>query len=109
MWKILTSDGRPPMQGGDPIFDSLPCLLPAVPCDTGPAVCAHGWNFVRNIETGFKIAGLWRTGRPNVVLAVEPVGDHVERGDKLRAAQLRLLRHATEDEIKAAGVELTEF
>jgi hypothetical protein len=37
-----------------------------------------------------------------VVVAVEPAGDMIERGDKCRAASLRLLRIANEDEIADA-------
>jgi hypothetical protein len=61
-----------------------------------------GWHFGRSIETALKIGGMWTTGRPSVVVAVEPAGDMIERGDKCRAASLRLLRIATEDEIADA-------
>jgi hypothetical protein len=101
-WKLLTSDLRPPIQGGGPLFDGqLPYLLPEVDVNSTDAECGRGWNFVRNIETGFSIAGMWRTRRPNAVLLVEPSDGWVERGNKCRAAQLNLVRHATDEEIKS--------
>jgi len=45
---------------------------------------------------------MWRTGRPNVVLLVEPQGEVVERGDKCRASSLTLVRHADHSEIREA-------
>ena len=105
-WKILTHDFRPPIQGGDPLCDgrTWPVTLPDVPLDRSSSECAvlGGWHFGRSIETALKIGGMWTTGRPSVVVAVEPAGDMIERGDKCRAASLRLLRIATEDEIADA-------
>lgn len=101
-WKLLTSDGRPPIQGGDAIdLSILPITLPVVACDDSDVECSFGYNFVREIETGFKIAGLWRTGRPNVILAVE-AEEVYERGEKLRTPSLRLVRRATDAEIQDA-------
>lgn len=102
-WKILTHDYRPPLQGGDPVCDgTLPYELPKVNLDRSDNECSHGWNFCREIRSGWKIAGMWRTGRPCKVIRVEALGDHVERGDKLRAEQLGLIRLATDEEIYAA-------
>ncbi len=102
-WKILTSDLRPPLQGGEPIFDGkYPCQLPTVDCDQSTTECSYGWNFVRDIETGFKIAGLWRTGRPNAVIAVTANGDAVKRGNKCRSSSLNLVRAASPEEIQTA-------
>ena len=102
-WKILTSDFRPPVQSGDPLFDgkTFPRLLPSVELDQSDRECGRGWNFVADIETGFKIAGLWRSGKPNAVIQIEAEGA-IRRRDKLRARSLTLLRHATDDEIHAA-------
>ena len=101
-WKILMPDFRPPLQGGSPIFDgTFPVTTAKIECDTGPAICSHGWNFTKELETGFRIAGFWPTGRPNVAVMVE-TESAIERGDKLRTEQLNLLRFATHDEIRAA-------
>ena len=69
------------------IFDgTYPYQLPSVDLDTSDAECSYGWNFVRDIETGFKIVGMWRTGRPNAVISVEADLDAIERGTKCRRA-----------------------
>jgi len=105
-WKILNSRFEPPLQGGAAICDgkTWPVTLPTVPLDRSGSECGAkgGWHFCRSIEAALKIAGFWRTGRPNAILAVDPVGDVIERADKCRAASLQLIRMATEDEIQAA-------
>src|ERR1700690_1431589 len=107
-WKILTNDFRPPLRGGAPLCDGKewPVELPTVPLDRSDSECGvkGGWHFCHTIESAFKIAGLWRTGRPNAVVLVDPHGDIIERADKLRASSLTLLRIATDDEIRAALV-----
>ena len=102
-WKILDSNFRPPIQGGAPLFDghTFPTSLPPVLCDSSDKECSFGYNFVRDIETGFKIAGLWLTGRSNAIIAVE-ADEAYRRGDKLRAPSLNLLRHASKEEVRAA-------
>ena len=105
-WKILTHDFRPPIQGGDPLCDgrTWPVKLPDVPLDRSSSECGvlGGWHFCRSIEAALKLGGMWPSGRPSAVVAVEPLGDIIERGDKCRAASLRLLRTATDDEIADA-------
>ena len=103
-WKSLTHDFRPPLQGGNPLCDgkTWPVTLPEVPLDRSSNECGvqGGWHFCRTIEATFGIAGMWRTGRPNAIVAVEPIGDIIERKDKCRASSLALLRYATDDEVR---------
>ena len=101
-WKVLTHDYRPPIQGGEPLFSELPCVLPTVELDCGDSDCAAGWNFVDDLAIGIQIAGLWRTGRPNVFVAVEPSADVIRRGQKLRSSGLTVTRFATDVEIQDA-------
>lgn len=102
-WKILTHDGRSPWQGGNPILNGpLPVTLPTVALDTGPNECAAGWNYVADIKTGWRIAGMWPTGYPSRVIAVEASKDAIERGTKRRASSLTLLREASRQEITDA-------
>ena len=104
-WKILTSDFRPPIQGGDPLCDgrTWPVTLSTVTLDRSASECGNGgWHFCRSIADGFGIAGMWRTGKPNAVILVDPHGDVIERSDKCRAASLDLLRFATPEEIREA-------
>ena len=100
-WKLLTHDYRPPIQGGEPIWDgtTLPFKLPRVKVNKGRAECAPGWNSVRDLAAGMRIAGLWPSGRPSAILVVEPTGTVVERGDKTRSSGLTILRRATDAEI----------
>src|SRR3990167_2544191 len=109
-YKILTHDLRPPLQGGAPVWDgtTLPFTLPAVALDTGPAECSFGWNFVTDLAAGFRIAGLWPTGRPSRVLIVEPDSTAIVCGDKCRATSLTILREATIAEIEQGIVKLSE-
>jgi len=110
-YKILTHDFCPPLQGGKPIWDgvTLPFQLPTVALDTHTVIeSSYGWHFVEDLAEGFKIAGLWPTGRPSVVLAVTPSADALACGTKRRASSLRLDRLATEAEIRAAVVRLSE-
>ena len=105
-WKVLTHDYRPPLQGGAPLCDGLtwPVVLPTVPLDRSASECGigGGWHFTRDIETALEIAGIWPTGWPSAVVAVDPHGDIVERAGKCRAASLTLLRCATDTEIADA-------
>ena len=100
-WKLLTHDYRPPIRGGEPLWDgvTLPFALPTVKVNKGRADCAAGWNSVRDLAAGLRIAGLWSTGRPAVILVVEPTGTVVERGDKTRSSGLTIVRRATDAEI----------
>jgi hypothetical protein len=103
-WKILNHDFSPPLQGGQPIFDgkTFPFKLNGVKLDVSDTECGQGWNFVSDIETGFKIAGMWRTGRPNAILKVEPSDDKIQRGNKWRCSVLNLQRFAELSEIQSA-------
>src|SRR6202142_3315039 len=105
-WKVLTSDFRPPLQGGSALCDGTtwPVTLPEVPLDRSASECGvkGGWHFCHTIEAAFKIAGLWRTGRPNAVVLVDPHGDIIERADKLRASSLTLRRIATDEDLQVA-------
>ena len=108
-YKIVTHDLRPPLQSGDPIWDgkTLPFILPTVRLDTSDAECGSGWNYVSDLATGFRIAGLWPTGRPSRVLIVEPDNTHLQRNDKCRAASLTILREAAITEIEEGIVILS--
>ena len=109
-FKVLDSEYRPPIQGGDPIWDgsTLPYDLPLTELDESDEACAAGWNFTDDLAGAFKITGLWKTGRPSLALAVEPIGTYVCRGNKLRSGRLRLLRRATHDEIARAIRRMSE-
>ena len=45
VFKLITHDYRPPIQGGDPVWDghTLPFQLPRVTLDTSDADCGSGW------------------------------------------------------------------
>lgn len=107
-YKILTYDYRPPLQGGEPIWDgkTLPFELPPVQRNNGRQECAEGWNFTRELRTAFSIAGLWPSGYPSVALLVES-NDAIQRGLKLRCSILTLLRQCTEEEIRRGITELS--
>jgi len=107
-WKVLTHDYRPPIQGGEPIWDGVPgVMLPRVALDTSDAECAAGWNFTARPETALRIGGLWPTGWPSVLVHVSALGA-IKRGDKCRASTLTLERVSTEDELHAAIRALSE-
>ena len=87
-FKIITHDYRPPLQGGDPIWDgsTLPFTLPKVKLDTSREECAGGWNYTTSLAAAMRIAGLWRDGYPAVCFVVKPSADAIERGDKKQTA-----------------------
>lgn len=102
-WKLWTHDWRSPIQGGNPVWDgTLPHTLPTVDLDVSGRECGAGWNYVRDIETGWRIAGMWPTGRPARITLMEPDGSHIERMDKCRAAGGRIVRLATDEEVRDA-------
>ena len=102
-WKILTHDGRSPLQGGPRLLkERFPVTLPPVTLDTGPDECAAGWNYVADIAAGWRIVGMWPTGYPSRVIAVEASADAIEREGKRRASSLTLVREATETEMRDA-------
>ena len=108
-YKILTHDFRSPLQTGEPIWDgkTLTHRLPKVQLDTGPEECSYGWNFVSDLATGLKIAGLWPDGRPSIAVEVEPNGEVISRGNKFRAAEIMFLRQFPEEDIGAAVLEMS--
>ena len=86
MYKIFTHDLRSPLQTERPVWDgSLPYELPSVNLDTSDVECAAGWNFCEDLPTAFKIAGLWRHGRPARAFRIEPGEDVIKRGNKHRS------------------------
>lgn len=107
-YKLFTHDRRSPLQGGEPVWDgSYPYELPPVTLDTGLEECAPGWHFVTNLAAGFRIAGLWPTGYPSLVVLAEPGPDCVVRGGKVRASTGTLIRLATSAEILEGIKELS--
>ena len=85
LYKVFTHDLRPPVQGGDPVFDgTLPFILPARTVDESANNCGAGWNACRKPETALRIAGLWPNGRPSRLFRVDVDGKVIERGDKCR-------------------------
>ena len=64
-YKVTTHDYRPPIQGGDPLWDgkALPFTLPTVRVDEGGKECSYGWNFCADLPTALRIAGPWHNGR----------------------------------------------
>ena len=102
-FKIFTHDLRPPIQGGAPVWNGkLPFEFPTVELDESTDECGAGWNFVKDIKTGLKIAGMWPTGRPSRVFSVEATGKVVERSDKIRTDKLTVLAEVLDEEINAA-------
>ena len=107
-YKALTHDFRPPIQGGEPVFDgTLPYKLPRVSLSTGTKECAEGWNFTDNLAAVLRIAGLWPDGRPSTVFEIEPSPDAIQRGDKWRTSELTLLRQLTETEVRDGVLALS--
>jgi hypothetical protein len=108
-YKIFTHDFCSPLQKGKPVWDgSVPFDLPQVALDTSDAECAAGWNFVDSIGGGFKIAGMWPTGRPAVVAVVQANGDAIHRNNKWRSSTLKITRIAREIEIAQAIQSFSE-
>jgi hypothetical protein len=109
-FKVLTHDHRPPIQGGDPVWDgeTLPFELPTVTLNTSSDQCAAGWNYTGNLADALRVGGLWPRGRPAVCVVVEASDDAIERGNKRRCSQLTIVRRASEDEIAAAIADLSQ-
>ena len=102
-YKIFTHDYHSPIRGGDPVWDgTFPYKLPTVQLDTSDQECSAGWNFTADLAVGFRIAGLWPTGRPSLAVVVEPSADAIQRGEKWRSSGLMILRLATANEINEA-------
>ena len=108
-FKIFNSDYTSPIRGGASGWNgSIPFELPEVDLDTSSKECGRGWNFVNSIANGFKIAGMWRTGRPLIVAIVQPSADAIQRKDKWRASSLKITGMATEEQITRGIEELSE-
>lgn len=108
-YKVLTHDLRPPIHGGEPVFDgTCPYELPLVAVDTSDNDCGAGHNACRKLSTALRIAGLWPNGRTSTAWVVEHPVDMVERGDKLRAARWTITRQCTDAEVAAAVREMSE-
>ena len=102
-FKVFTHDLRPPIQGGEPVWNGkIPFELPAVKLDESVGECGAGWNFVKDIKTGLKIAGMWPTGRPSRVFSVKATGKVVERAEKIRTDKLTVLSEVSNEEINSA-------
>jgi hypothetical protein len=99
-WKVLTHDFRPPVQGGDPVWDGRRKTLNKVELDTGPSSCAAGWNFCRTSNDALRLMGLWPDGYPSLLLRVRGGKDTIERGCKLRSSRLTILEVCSEDEVR---------
>lgn len=108
-WKVLTHDCRPPVRGGDPIWDgvTLPHTLPEVRLNVGPQECADGWHYTASAAGALKLSGLWPDGRPSRLLLVQPSDDWIERGDRRRCSQLTIVREATDRELREAVSEMS--
>jgi len=107
--KVLTHDGRSPIRLGPSVWDgvTLPYTLPTVVLDTGPDLCAAGWNYSATLSQALLAGGLWADGRPARAVYVEASPDAVERGQRRRASSLTIVREATDFEIEAAIYELS--
>lgn len=96
-YKVLTSDLRSPIQGGEPVFDGrTPFELPRVEVDTSDEECGEGWNACREPATALLIGGLWPHGRPSRLFVVETSDPVVERGNKVRAATWTITEEVTD-------------
>jgi len=110
-WKILTHDFRPPIQGGEPLFGgNYPFTTPKVTLDTSEQECGTGggWHFCKDIQTCFKIAGMWRDGWAANISKVLGSEDSIERRDKRRTSSVQLLREATDEEVRTAMFEFSK-
>jgi hypothetical protein len=104
-YKVFTHDLRPPIQGGDPVWNGqTPFELPRVDVDSTNSDCGSGWNFCREAHTALRIAGLWPNGRPSRLFRVS-AEDCVERGDKCRSSQLTIVEEITD--LKPAIVDMS--
>lgn len=110
-YKVLTHDYRPPLQGGEPLWDgtTLPYTLPAVALDASDRGCAPGYHYCDSPAGALRIARLWPDGWPACVVEVEPAADAIERGEKWRASSLTIISRLGQDEIRAAVREMSEL
>ena len=107
-YKALTHDYRPPIQGGDPIWDGTPgAVLPKVETDCTYTACSAGWNYCDTVAQCLTIAGLWPDGWPSAVVEVEPIGSTFRCENKSRAPSLRIHRQLSESEIRPAVEEMS--
>lgn len=55
-WKVYTSDRRPPVRGGDPVWSgTLPHTLAPVTLDTGRDECAPGYHYCADLADALRI------------------------------------------------------
>jgi len=107
-YKVFTHDLRPPIQGGDPVWNgTLPYDLPTVEVDTSKDECASGWNFCTKPDNALFIAGLWPNGYPSRLFQVE-AKNVIKRSNKCRTASLRIMRECDEDEIRTVVEKISE-
>lgn len=108
-YKIWRHDYRSPVQSDAPqVWDgSIPFTLPAVDLDTSSANCGAGWNSVTDLAAGFRLAGLWPSGRPSIVTVIEPTSDVISRGDKHRSSGGVITRLASYAEIAQGITDLS--
>lgn len=92
-YKVTTHDLRPPLQGGDPIWDGrVPYDLPVVEVDPGPGQCRAGWHACTSPERALHIAGLWPGGWPSRLWRVERTVDEIiDRNGDCRAPTWRIV------------------
>jgi hypothetical protein len=97
-YKIFTHDLRSPFFIGEPVFEDgkLPYMLPEVEVDKTDTHCGKGWNFCVRSADALRIGGMWPNGYPSRLFRVESIGEVVERGDKCRASELRILEEVTD-------------
>jgi hypothetical protein len=101
-WKVLTHDHRPPIRGGDPVWDGRRKTLDRVKLDTGGKECAAGWNFCREAHDALRLAGLWPDGYPSVLLRVRGGKDTIEQNGTLCSSRLTILGVCSEDKVRDA-------
>lgn len=96
LYRVTTHDCRPPIRGGDPIFDgTTPFVLPRVHLDRTSTHCAPGWRWVETPQEALRIAGLWPDGRPSRLWRgeVDPADLHLA-GGKPRSATGTIVEEA---------------
>lgn len=108
-FKILTRDYRPPIQGGDPVWDgeTIPFELPKAKLDTSNDDCGAGWNYTEQLAEAITIAGMWPDGSPACCVHVKASDDRIRRRNKLRCSQLTIVARGEPDEIRAAIAALS--
>jgi hypothetical protein len=108
LYKGFTHDLRPPIQGGEPVWDgTLPYVLPRVAVDKSSQECAAGWNACRTVVQVLEAAGMWSNGWALRVVRMETDEAVVERGRKCRVATGTLIEEVAEAVVTEAVREFT--